>query len=193
MQVIINTYGVKSKAFIPMEWNDVSYGLYKKMAKCKDADELFCTTLGIDKEVLKAENIIDLYALSSRSKVFNTKPSTKKGHEVITYKGKEIHLMKDCLNGSIVQYEDLKQVLSKGEDNEAGLIFGIYLQPLIDGKYDYARVEELQEFIDTLDVETVLNRYFFFVNKYHRKKNLFQTLYQYLKRMISMKKQGITI
>ena len=91
--------------------------------------------------------------------------------KTITISGKEVEIPTDVASLSIGQNIILKQLISKTRYVEESLSMAtaIYLQPLLDGKFDYVKAKELREQIKTMKAEEVYPVGFFLLN--HVKEN----------------------
>ncbi len=103
------------------------------------------------------------------AELFNKKPPNleEAKKKVLTMEGKEIHFPNTLNLTRYGQKSMLKNILQKegGLESELATIFAIYAQPLIDGRFDSSRIEDVKLLVDELPLLDVYPYVVFFFEK----------------------------
>jgi len=159
----------------PSQWEDLTFSQYLQVLSfTNDTVKMISVFSGIDYDYLKSATIINLESLLEASKFilkapkFDTYypqvgkyklPANRKGQFDIRFE-------------SMGQFEDMRaQMMKKMDIQEHTAAYGryvaIYLQKIRDGQYDPAKVEEVQEEVQTFPAcEVIAAGQFFFLKLY---------------------------
>lgn len=140
----------------PGSWDELNFFQYLQLSLGFTSDaEVVAILTGMPIEQVEYStdikgfnNIINSFSWYSTAPEFN-KPDT------LTVDSRKLELPKDIGTHQVRQFEQLKAIIAElyadGEPNHNAVIqkyplmCAIYLQPLLDGKYDYSKVKELSD------------------------------------------------
>jgi len=159
----------------PSQWEDLTFGQYLQYFNLKgDSIQLVSILSGLDYEYLKGAVIVGLESLLEASKFTLTTPKFETYYpQVGKYKLPANRKGQfDIRFESMGQFEDMRaQMMKKMDIQEHTAAYGryvaIYLQKIRDGQYDPAKVEEVQEEVQTFPAcEVIAVGQFFFLKLY---------------------------
>lgn len=184
-RITVKTNNRKLKIDIPESWGEVTYEKYKKFIQYVDGEQRLANLLGVDRSLFSVKNSIDIWEeLANTCRfAFETQPKIEEYKGVIHFRGEIIHLPKDIRRNSIGQWEDVKILMKScmvddvvDENNLIDIypkVVAIYVQDVIDGKYDGAKAMELANDIELLQCEDVLSLGSFFLSRLFKEKKSF--------------------
>lgn len=169
---------------MPEDWNEVSVTQYRKLIKAETSEypdiAIVSALSGIDSEWWKQYEdyaffitIVDKVSFLAKEADFVGKPNPN-----FNFKAKDYELPNDAFFGTVAQYEDMKAIALKiQEDTKNGvtddildsysLIARSFLHPIITGeKYDFREIAALKdEYEDELSVVFVMKLGTFFLKR----------------------------
>lgn len=154
---------------VPETWEELKVKHFLALEADMEEADFISTFMGIEKEVV--ENLTGNLSVITETiqGFFNSKPLDleKAKKKVLKMAGKEIHFPKSLDLTRYGQKSMLKSILSKegSLESELSTIFAIYAQPLIDGKFSSARINEVKEMVDEMPILDVYPYVLFFFKK----------------------------
>lgn len=160
----------------PGSWDEINFFQYLQLSLGVSSDaELVAIMTGMPIEQVEYSTDIVAYGdiLNSFMWYADVPEFKKPGSLVI--EGKTIELPKDIGNHSVRQFEQLKAIIAElyvdSEPNynqviqKYPMMCAIYIQPLLDGKYDYSKVKELSDKLYMLPAKDIVGLGTFFFKR----------------------------
>lgn len=137
---------------IPLKHSDISFKRFSQAYKEKTPSKMFGALCGVPDEVWEMSGSVELYMLIERSLSFFKKNVTPEKPVSMEIDGRVIYTDSiDILKEEVRRYESLKITVN---DYKEDLISGmpqacaIYIQPLVDGRFEPERIGEVAKIIE---------------------------------------------
>jgi len=154
---------------IPDSWEEYTVKHFTTIEANSNDIQILSALSGISEEAIQNTGAnLDLI-MQHVASIFNTKPpdfsAAKKGE--IKIEGKEIKFPRSLDFTRYGQKSLLKNILQneKALEKEVARIFAIYAQPLIDGKFDSTRIDDIKKIVEDLPIIKVYPYVLFFFKK----------------------------
>lgn len=161
----------------PGSWDELNFFQYLRLSLGVDSNPEFVSIVtGMPLEKVEYSTDIEGYnAILNDFSWYAFAPDEFKKPENLIIEGRSIELPKDIGTHSTRQFEQLKAIIAElyvdGEPNHNAVIqkyplmCAIYVQPLLDGKYDYSKVKELSDKLYMLPVKDIIGLGDFFFKR----------------------------
>ena len=176
LDLVTNKQSIKVKG--PVSWSEVTTGKYEDLMIKPEHDliDIISTFYDIDYDLLSActdQKIIG--ALSSMSAfVYEDKLEELRKEEYLLVDGQAYRIDPNVRNMSFGQMVKLRKVIEKDPLNcHVSTAVAVYLQPVIDGKFDLDKAMELRKKIKLMPITKTFATGFFFLSKLSNSGNLF--------------------
>ena len=169
MKVSINYEGKKHTGTIPESWDELTVKHFIGLESKSTDIEIIALLSGLDRVMLENSNGNFKPVIAKIAELFNEKPPEmeKAPKKPIIIEGKKIKFPKSVDFTSFGQQQMVKNLIYANKEITQIIseVFAIYAQPLIDGKIDSQRVEEVKKTIDNLPILMVFPYVVFFFKR----------------------------
>lgn len=177
-QIRIKHEGADIIGSVPEKWSELKVKHFLLLEEDFNEVDFISVFMDVDKATIENTKGDLKPVVKAITNLFTEKPpnfqDAKK--ESVLLEGKELKFPDKLDFTRFGQKAMLKNIVSNpdGFDKDIPLIFAIYAQPLIDGKFDSTRIDRVKDLVNELPIEQVYPYVVFFFKRLNELKNHFQ-------------------
>lgn len=176
-QIRIKHEGADIIGSVPEKWSELKVKHFLLLEEDFNEVDFISVFMGVDKQIIENTKGDLKPVVKAITNLFTEKPPNfqEAKKEPVLLEGKELKFPDKLDFTRFGQKAMLKNIVSNpdGFDKDIPLIFAIYAQPLIDGKFDSTRIERVKDLVNELPIEQVYPYVVFFFKRLNALRNHF--------------------